>query len=112
MPNLYEVEIAETAEEALVLNNEFEPDLILFDIKMPHMRGDEMMEQIKTGDGHKPKLCIVISAIALPETIERMQEAGCPYITKPFRIEELLELIRKKCLEFKLVKASSAAAAE
>ncbi len=111
-PNYYEVEIAETAKEAFELNNEFAPDLVLFDIKMPNMRGDVMMEQIKAGEGHKPKLFIALSAIALTETIERLKEAGCPYITKPFRIEELLELIRDKCLELNLVNYPSESAAE
>lgn len=103
-PNFYEVEIAENAEEGIVLNTEFKPDLILYDIKMPHLRGDEMMFQIQSGNGHKPRLFVVISAIALPETIDRLEQAGCPYITKPFRIEELLKLIHDKCIDLKLVK--------
>ena len=97
-PSKYEVELAENAEEGIVKTNEFEPDLILFDIKMPHMRGDEMMDRIQGGDGHKPRLFVVISAIALPDTIERMEQKGCLYVTKPFRVDEVLALIRQKCI--------------
>lgn len=110
-PNRYEVEIAETAEEGIVKSNEFEPDMILFDIKMPHMRGDEMMSRIKMGDGHKPQLFVVVSAIALPDTIERLEQAGCLYVTKPFRVDEVIGLVRDKCLELKLVQAISESAA-
>ena len=105
-PNFYEVEIAESAEEGIARNNDFEPDLVLYDIKMPHLRGDEMMEKIKAGEGHKPRLFIVISAIGLPDTISRLEAAGCPYVTKPFRIEEVLKLLRNKCFELGLVKTS------
>lgn len=101
-PNFYEVEIAESAEEGIARNNDFEPDLVLYDIKMPHLRGDEMMEKIRTGDGHKPRMFIVISAIGLSETISRLEAAGCPYVTKPFRVEEVLKLIRTKCFELGL----------
>ncbi|OGW84448.1 MAG: hypothetical protein A3C35_02865 [Omnitrophica bacterium RIFCSPHIGHO2_02_FULL_46_11] len=103
-PNCYEVEIAEDAEEGIQKTNEFEPDIILFDIKMPHLRGDEMMERIKKGDGHKPKLFIAISAIGLQDTIHAVEAAGSLYITKPFRIEEVLRVIRKNCRELKLRK--------
>lgn len=102
-PNRYEVEVAERADDAIVANEQFTPDVIMFDIKMPHLRGDDMMEQITSGTGHKPKQFIVVSAICLPEMIDKMEALGCLYITKPFRIEELLSTLRKRCLDLKLI---------
>jgi CheY-like chemotaxis protein len=103
-PNEYEVEIADTAEEGIIRNNDFSPDIILFDIKMPHMRGDEMMERIQSSEPHKPRLFGIISAVAQPDTIKKMQSKGCPYLTKPFRIEEVLRLLRSRCQSLGLVR--------
>jgi len=102
-PNQYEVELVDKPEDGITLCNEFEPDIVLFDIKMPHLRGDEMIQKIKSSGNHQPKLFIAVSAIGLPETINRLKKLGCLYVTKPFRIEELLKIVRDKCVELGLV---------
>ena len=101
-PSQYEVEIAKDPKEGLLLNNEFEPDIIFFDIKMPHMMGTEMVDQIKKGEGNKPKLYVVISADGYQNIVEGMEKLGYPVFTKPFNIEQVLKFIREKCLELGL----------
>lgn len=106
-PNSYEVEIATRGEEAIVKNNEFEPDIMMFDIKMPHLKGDEMLNIIQESSGHKPRLFVVLSAVAFPETVQEMEKKGCFYITKPYRIEEVLKFLRRKCLDLGLAQEVS-----
>lgn len=101
-PNHYEVEIAKDGKEGLLLNNEFEPDIIFFDIKMPHIIGTEMVDQIKKGDGNKPKLYVALSADGYQNIVEGMEKSGYTVFTKPFNIEQVLKFIREKCLELGL----------
>jgi len=109
-PNNYEVEIAKDAKEGLALNNEFEPDIIFFDIKMPHMTGTEMIDEIKKGASHKPKLCVAISADGHQNIVEGLEKLGYPVFTKPFNMDQLLKFIREKCFELGLFTTASEAA--
>jgi DNA-binding response OmpR family regulator len=106
-PNHYEVEIAKDGKEGLLLNNEFEPDIIFFDIKMPHITGPEMVDQIKKGGGSKPKLFVALSADGYQNIVEGMEEWGCTVFTKPFNIDQVLKFIRGKCLELGLYTATN-----
>ena len=49
---------------------------------------------------------VVYVPLDIPETVERMKKAGCLYVTKPFRVEHVLGLLRSKCLKLGLVKAA------
>lgn len=67
-------------------------DLILMDIRMPVMGGDEAVKQIR--EFNKEVVIIAQTAYALSGDKERSLDSGCnEYISKPFRKEELLELI-------------------
>lgn len=103
----YEVEIAKDGNEGILMNNQFEPDIIFFDIKMPHMNGIEMADHIKRGDGHKPKLYLALSADGYQTVIDEIQSKGFMVFTKPFRIEKVLEFLRDKCLELGLYTAAN-----
>jgi CheY-like chemotaxis protein len=68
-------------------------DLILMDIKMPNMTGDEAAKIIKA---LKPELPIIAqSAYALQHEIERFSGIFDDYITKPIDDEILVEIISK-----------------
>lgn len=70
-------------------------DLILLDVRMPHISGFELMEQIKTiyaGD-HVPVL--VLTAQTDQDTRRRSLEMGAnDFLTKPFITWELLHRVR------------------
>jgi signal transduction histidine kinase len=75
-------------------NNSF--DLILMDIQMPEINGDEVVKIIRQREGKKHIPIIAVTAHAMMGDREKLQEAGCDgYISKPFRIETVVEEIRK-----------------
>jgi CheY-like chemotaxis protein len=69
-------------------------DLILMDIKMPEMNGYDATREIRKFD--KDVIIIAQTAYALDGDREKAIEAGCnDYITKPIRIDKMMELLRK-----------------
>jgi CheY-like chemotaxis protein len=80
--------------EAVTLNEEEHPDLILMDIRMPEMNGLDATRIIKEVDSHTP--VIALSAYAFEENIREAKIAGCDeFMAKPFKVENLIEMVRK-----------------
>lgn len=69
-------------------------DLVLMDIKLPDLNGEEATQQIRQFNTWLP--VIAQTAYALPGDRERILNAGCSdYITKPLNGKELLKKINK-----------------
>jgi CheY-like chemotaxis protein len=78
--------------EAVTLNEEEQPDLILMDIRMPNMDGLDATRIIKEVNPKTP--IIALSAYAFEEDIKKTKDAGCDaFIAKPFHIEDLINTI-------------------
>ena len=96
----YEVLVAHSAEEALAnyelrIKN-YEVDLILLDIMMGEMSGLEMAEKLKSenekvkSENHIPPI-IFLTALSDEDTVLQGFQLGADdYISKPFRIAEVL----------------------
>ncbi len=94
-PNIEVVGQASNGREAINLSFELRPDVVVMDVSMPLMNGDEATRQIKR---HVPGTRVVaLSMYDETETIERMREAGAEsYVLKTAPSEELLAAIRGK----------------
>jgi two-component system cell cycle response regulator DivK len=71
------------------------PDLIILDVYLPMMNGDEVTKILKKNDElkHIPVILITANAMALDE---RVKECGADgYLTKPFEPEELIGIVKK-----------------
>ena len=80
--------------EAVTLNEEEKPDLILMDIRMPEMNGLDATRIIKEINHNTP--VIALSAYAFEENIQEAKAAGCDeFRAKPFRVEDLIDLVRR-----------------
>jgi sigma-B regulation protein RsbU (phosphoserine phosphatase) len=67
------------------------PDLILLDIRMPEMCGYEVFERLKADSRTADIPIIFISALdAVEDKIKAFASGGVDYVTKPFRVEEVL----------------------
>ena len=80
--------------EAVTMNEEERPDLILMDIRMPEMNGLDATRIIKEVNHNTP--IIALSAYAYDENIREAKAAGCDdFMAKPFRVENLIEIVAK-----------------
>ena len=80
--------------EAVTMNEEEHPDLILMDIRMPEMNGLDATRIIKEVNNNTP--VIALSAYAFDENIREAKAAGCDeFLAKPFRVEDLIETIAR-----------------
>jgi two-component system, sensor histidine kinase and response regulator len=92
------VAVAGNGKEGLAALEEQSFDLVLMDVQMPEMDGFEattaIREKEKTSGNHLP--VIAMTAHAMVGDRERCLEAGMDdYITKPIRVEELSELLKR-----------------
>ena len=80
--------------EAVTMNEEEHPDLILMDIRMPEMNGLDATRIIKEVSHSTP--IIALSAYAFEDNVREAKNAGCDaFMAKPFRVEELIEICAK-----------------
>lgn len=79
----YKVEIAANGKIGLELCEEMEPDIVLLDLMMPEMNGDEMLEKLRKTDwGKKPEV-IILTNVSEQEAPDRLKELGVTdYIVK------------------------------
>jgi DNA-binding NtrC family response regulator len=90
----YEVELAESSEEAITMFEKDKYQLAILDLVMPGMNGLDLMVQLMETD---PKLyCLIMTGYPTIDTAYRaMVEGVSDYIIKPFQLSELLETVQK-----------------
>ena len=91
----FHVITADNGEDALILVDEYMPDLIVLDWMMPHISGIEVCRRLKTRPETRSIPIIMLSARA--EEIDRVRglEIGADdYVTKPYSIVELMARAR------------------
>lgn len=91
----YNVQSCSNGKEALVIAKEFWPDLILSDVMMPEMRGDELCKAIKSNieTSHIP--VILLTALeAEQDRLTGLETGADDYISKPFNIRVLRASIK------------------
>lgn len=89
----YQVDMANSGEEAIALVRQQRFDLIITDLKMPRMSGLDVLNRIKEMD---PEIGVVlITAYASSETaVDAMKGGAFDYLAKPFDVEEMKEVVR------------------
>jgi DNA-binding response OmpR family regulator len=100
----FEVKWVHSGDEALRVSREFEPDIGIIDIKMPHMWGDELIERFKSGEGHSPKDFVIYTSVTDPVETERAKKLAHKFLSKPTQIETLVEVLKKICVRHKLLR--------
>ncbi len=80
--------------EAVTMNEDEHPDMILMDIRMPEMNGLDATRIIKEVSSDTP--VVALSAYAFEENIREAKAAGCDdFMAKPFKVENLIEMVKK-----------------
>jgi CheY-like chemotaxis protein len=75
----------------VALAREHRPALILLDLHMPDINGDEVLRQLRDDPTTASTPVVIVSADATPGQIERLLAEGATgYLTKPLDLQELL----------------------
>lgn len=101
---------ARDGREAVALAAELAPDLIVMDVRMPHMDGIEAAREISRA---RPVPIVMLTAYAEADLVARASEAGAfGYLVKPFREVDLLPAIDTARARFDELAALRAEAAD
>lgn len=86
----YEVTPAYSGTEAKLRLEQEVPDLILMDLMLPGMKGEEIMEYIRGEKKSNVPIIILSAKNALENKVELLTLGADDYITKPFEPQEVL----------------------
>jgi DNA-binding NtrC family response regulator len=101
----YAVETAADGFKALPKLEEFAPDLVLTDLKMPGMDGMELMKRAWEADPER--VVVVMTAYGSVDTaVAAMRQGAADYLTKPINIDELV-LVLSRVLERRRLRAET-----
>ena len=80
--------------EAVALFDQFEPDLVLLDLHLPDMPGQEVLRRLRAQARTANVPVVILSADARPALINELLAQGVrAFLTKPLDVRELLELL-------------------
>lgn len=95
----YIIQICSNGKMALIIVKEFQPDLIISDIMMPEMRGDELCKALKNDIDTSHIPIILLTALNNDKNvIEGLQVGADEYIVKPFNIGILRATITNRAI--------------
>jgi CheY-like chemotaxis protein len=78
----------------LDLARDHEPDLILLDLHLPDLGGEEVLAQLREDERTRDIPVVILSADATERTPGPLLDAGArAYMTKPIGVRELLEVV-------------------
>lgn len=96
LQNKYEPYTAYSGTEAMMCLEKMEYDIILLDLMLPGMSGEQVLEQIKNtkiGENHVFGVIAISAKDDTSSKINVLRNGADDYITKPFDTEELLARI-------------------
>ena len=78
----------------VVMAKQYHPKLIILDLDLPDIKGDEVLEMLMADAVTEQIPVIILSADAMPHQIEKMLKSGASnYLTKPLDIIQFLKMI-------------------
>lgn len=90
----FEIRTASTGYEAGIVTEQFQPDVMLLDFKLPDINGTAVCRTIRSNSRYEHMKIIAISGVADPDEVEELLEAGADeFIRKPFDINEVIARI-------------------
>ncbi|MEA2151197.1 MAG: hypothetical protein QOD69_3027 [Solirubrobacteraceae bacterium] len=86
--------VAQQGSLGLELAREHVPALVLLDVNLPDIQGDEVLRRLR-GDARTAQAVVVmVTADATPDQVARLRNAGADgYLTKPFELDEFLAIV-------------------
>ena len=98
----YEVTRAYSGTEALMVLNNIRPDLILLDLMLPGLTGEELLPLIKG-----IPVIVVSAKLDMTNKVKLLLDGAADYVTKPFDMGELLARIVVQLRQSEMLRAGS-----
>jgi two-component system alkaline phosphatase synthesis response regulator PhoP len=93
----YEVRVENGPEHAVRAAREFRPDLVLLDLIMPRLIGNEVAQRLRTENELRQIPIVFLSAACSRNSVDERNRAlaDFPYIAKPATVEEVIDGIER-----------------
>ena len=90
----FEVETAQSAEEARSHLEQRMPDVIVSDLRLPGANGMELLRHVQ--GAHLPPAFIVITAFgSIPQAVEALKEGADNFLTKPLNLDHFVLTVER-----------------
>jgi len=93
-PQGYEIITAMDGKKGLQKALEEKPDLIITDMRMPKMNGDEMIRALRE-TGHKVPVILSTFQGSERSAVQAFRAGATDYIIKPFTVDEILQAVER-----------------
>ena len=94
VPAIKEIKTCNSPEEALVIIQEWQPDLLMLDIEMPNMNGFDLLNRVGNSD-----FDVVFTTAYDKYAIKAIRFSALDYLLKPVDIAELQNAINKHIIK-------------
>lgn len=94
----YEVEVAENGKIGFELCEHMKPDIVLLDLMMPEMNGDEMLKKLRATTWGKDMKVVILTNMGEQEAPQGLRELGVKaFIVKAdMTPRQVAELVKKQ----------------
>lgn len=103
----FRVQMASTAEEALLLMEKNPVHIIVTDLKLPNMSGLELLQQVKR-DYEQTEVIVITGYGSIETAVEAMKIGAFEYITKPINDSEIKLIIANIVQKIRLIEENTA----
>lgn len=87
----FEIKTASTGYEAGIMTEQFRPDILLLDYKLPDINGNAVCRTIRANPNYGHMKIIAMSGVADPDEIAELHAAGADeFVKKPFDITAVI----------------------
>jgi len=87
---------ARTGAEGLALAATLRPNLVVLDLRLPDLSGEEVLRRLRTDEATRDTPVIVVSAEARPAEADRVLAAGADdFLVKPIDVRTFLEVVNR-----------------
>lgn len=93
--NDYIAQVAPDGVAAINTANKLEPDLVILDLGLPNISGEEVCRELRKRYPNLP-IIILTAKDATPDIVHGLDLGADDYVTKPFSAEELLARIKAR----------------
>ncbi len=88
----YDVQAVSDGDEAIERLKEERYDLVITDLKMPRVSGEEVVRFAKESDPNS-KVIVISGYSSLYTASQSVNHGACAFLSKPFSIKELLQTV-------------------